>query len=200
MGHQAHDGRIDLRRRVERARANVEQVFDAAVVLNHDRQTAPITATRAGGQALNHFFLQHEVHVADDPGVVQQVEDQRRGDVVWQVAHDPQAVGRGIEAGEVELQRIALVQDEVGLAAKLLVEDRDQVFIEFNHVQLSAAGQQALGQCALARADFQQTVFGLGMDGAQDAVNHASVVQEVLPEALARPVLVMLGHIRVSAI
>ncbi|MDP1086355.1 hypothetical protein Q6245_28725, partial [Klebsiella pneumoniae] len=28
--------------------------------------------------------------------------------------------------------------------------------------------------------------MGIGMDGAQDAVDHASVVQEVLPETLAR--------------
>jgi len=92
------------------------------------------------------------------------------------------------------------MQVEVGLAGELLVEDRDQVLVQFHHVQLAAAGEQALGQRALARADFQQAVFWLGMDGAQDTVDHASVVQEVLPEALARPVLVMLGHIRVSAI
>jgi len=92
------------------------------------------------------------------------------------------------------------VQVEVGFAGELLVEDRDQVLVQFHDVQLPAAGQQALGQRALAWADFQQAVFGLGMDGAQDAIDYASVMQEVLPEALARPVLVMLSHIRVSAI
>ena len=198
--HQAHDGRIDFRRRVERARADVEQVLDAAVVLNHDRQTTPVTTARACGQTLDHFLLQHEVHVADQAGVVQQVKDQRRGDVVRQVADHPQAVRRGIQAVEVELQRVALMQVEVALAGELLVEDRDQVLVQFHHVQLGAAAQQALGQCALARADFQQAVFGLGADGAQDAVDNAGIVQEVLAEALARLVLVLLGHKRVSAI
>ena len=42
--------------------------------------------------------------------------------------------------------------------------------------------------------------FGLGMDGAQDAVDDACIVQEVLAKTLARLVLVLLGHSRVSAI
>ncbi|MNI62765.1 hypothetical protein D3C73_1180980 [compost metagenome] len=200
VGYQAHDGRIDFRRRVERARADVEQVLDPAVVLNHDRQATPVTTTRAGSQALDHFLLQHEVHVADQVRVVQEVKNQRRGDVVRQVADHSQAAWRGIQAVEVELQRIALMQVEVALAGKLLVEDRDQVLVQFHHVELRAAAEQALGQCALARADFQQAVFCLGMNGAQDAVDNAGIVQEVLAKAFARLVLVLLGHKRVSAI
>jgi hypothetical protein len=29
-------------------------------------RAAPVTTARAGGQALDHFLLQHEVHVADE--------------------------------------------------------------------------------------------------------------------------------------
>ncbi|MNT07882.1 hypothetical protein D3C72_1426030 [compost metagenome] len=76
--HQAHDGRINFGGRVERAWAHVEQVFDPAVVLNHDRQPTPVATTRTCCQALDHFLLQHEVHVADQFGIVQQVENQRR--------------------------------------------------------------------------------------------------------------------------
>ncbi|MCY1367601.1 hypothetical protein D9M69_545440 [compost metagenome] len=200
VGYQAHDGRIDFRRRVERARADVEQVLDPAVVLNHDRQATPVATTRAGSQALDHFLLQHEVHIANQVRVVQQVKNQRRGDVVRQVADHAQAARHGIEAVEVELQRIALMQVEVALAGKLLVENRDQVLVQLHHVELRAAAEQALGQCALARADFQQAVFCLGMNGAQDAVDNAGIVQEVLAKAFARLVLVLLGHKRVSAI
>ncbi|MCY1543941.1 hypothetical protein D9M68_797820 [compost metagenome] len=64
-------------------------MLHAAVVLDHDRQPAPVAAAGLGGQALHHFLLQHEVHVADQVRVVQQVEDQRGGDVVRQVAHHP---------------------------------------------------------------------------------------------------------------
>jgi hypothetical protein len=51
--------------------ADVEQVLHAAVVLHHDRQPPPVAATRLGGHALDHFLLQHEVHVADQAGVAE---------------------------------------------------------------------------------------------------------------------------------
>ena len=92
------------------------------------------------------------------------------------------------------------MQVEVVLAGKLLIEDWDQVLVQLHDVELGAAVEQAFGQCALARADFQQAVIGLGVDGTQDAVDDAGIVQEILAEALARPVLVLLAHIRVSAI
>ena len=141
-----------------------------------------------------HFLLQHEVHVADQVGVVQQVEDQRCGNVVWQVADHAQGGGLGAQAGEVELQRVALMQAEIVLAGELLVEDRHQVLVQFDHVELCAAAQQALGQCALSRPDFEQVLARLGMDRSQDAIDDAGVVKKVLAKALARPVLVLLGH------
>ena len=42
--------------------------------------------------------------------------------------------------------------------------------------------------------DLQQALTLAGMDGTEDAVNHPGIVQEVLAEALARAVLVKLGH------
>ncbi|MCY1450662.1 hypothetical protein D9M71_674880 [compost metagenome] len=140
------------------------------------------------------------MHVADQLGIGQQVEDQWRGDVVRQVADHAQAVRRGAQAGEVELQGVALVQAEVVAASELLVEDRHQILVQLDHVKLCAAAQQAFGQGALARADFQHAIARLGVDRAQDAVNDPGIVQEVLAEALARPVLVLLTHSRVSAI
>ncbi|MNJ57861.1 hypothetical protein D3C77_534700 [compost metagenome] len=100
------------------------------------------------------------------------------------------------ETGEVELQRIALVDVEIRPASEAAVEDRDQVQVELHHFQVGAAVQQALGQRALAGADFHQPLAGTRADGAQDAVDHPHVMQEVLAEALAGAVLVV-GHDRV---
>ena len=74
-----------------------------------------------------------------------------------------------------------------------MLQDRHQVAVEFNHVKLGAAVQQAFGQGTLAWANLQHVLAFAGMDGAQDAVNDARVVQEVLAETLARAVLVF-GH------
>ncbi len=132
--------------------------------------------------------------------MAEQVEDQRGRDVVRQVADHLQAAWWHTQLVEVELQRIALVQAEIIAASELVLQDRDQVLVQLDNVQLSATAQQAFGQGALARADFQQVFAGLGVDGAQDAVDDACIVQEVLAEALACPVLVLLVHGRFSAI
>src|SRR5690606_41578194 len=58
----------------ESAGADIEQVLHAAVILNHDRQAAPIAAAGGRGQALDDLLLQHEMHVADQVGMIEQVE------------------------------------------------------------------------------------------------------------------------------
>ncbi len=56
-------------------------------------------------------FCSITVQVADGGAMLQEVEQQRRGDVVGQVARQPQlaaAVGRQLR--EIEIQRIAFMQ------------------------------------------------------------------------------------------
>ena len=125
--------------------------------------------------------------------VVEQVKDQRGRDVVGQVADDAQAVRLCAEATEVELQRVALVQIEVLAPGEFALQDGDQVEVELDDIQMRAAVEQSLGQCALAWADLHQSFTLLGMNRPQDAVNDASVVQEVLAKALACAVLII-GH------
>src|SRR5690606_24237019 len=91
------------------------------------------------------------------------------------------------------LQRIALVQVKVGVGAELVLQDGDQVQVQLDHIQACAAVQQTFGERALTRADFHQALAVARVDGAQDAVDDAGVVQEILAEALARAVLI-LGH------
>ncbi|MNG06556.1 hypothetical protein D3C84_898040 [compost metagenome] len=81
-----------------------------------------------------------------------------------------------------------------------MLQDGNEVQVQLDHIELGAAGQQALGEGALAWADFQQVLARAGVDAAQDAVDHACIVQEVLAEALARAVLVMFGHRRLQAL
>src|SRR5690606_31824854 len=142
---------------------------------------------------LDDFLLQHEMHVADQVGMIEQVENQRGGDVVGQVAHDAQAVCVFTEPGEVELERIPLIHVEVRQAAELALQDRYQVEVELNDIQPCAAVQQALGQGTLARADFHQVFASTRINAPQDAVDHPRIVQKILAKALARAVLVF-GH------
>src|SRR5690606_30141629 len=99
----------------------------------------------------------------------------------------------GVQAREVELQRVALVEVKARIAGELGIEDGDQVEVELDHVQACAAVEQAFGQCALAGADLQQTFTLPGVDGAENAMDDAGIVQKILAEAFARAVLVF-GH------
>ncbi|MNN56089.1 hypothetical protein D3C81_1710000 [compost metagenome] len=122
------------------------------------------------------------------------MEDQRRGDVVRQVADHAQFLAVRRQAVEVELQRIAGVEGEVRVEAEAHLQQGQQVLVQLDHVQLGAAAEQALGKGALAGADFHHVLARARMDGAQDAVDDTGIVQEVLAETLAGAVLVQLGH------
>jgi len=68
---------------------------------------------------------------------------------------------------------------------------RDQIAVKLNHVQGCAAFQQRPGQCAVAGADLDQNFARLRVEGVEDALHDAAVVQEVLAEALFR---LKMGH------
>src|SRR5690606_2267033 len=119
---------------------------------------------------------------------------QRCGNVVGQVADHPQLLARLGQGAEVEFQGVALVQGELRVAAEAGLQHGMQVVIEFDHVKLAAAGEQAFGQGTLARADLDQMLSFARGNAAQDAVDHAVIVQEILTETLARPVWSKFGH------
>ena len=77
---------------------------DRAVRLQHHAQAPVDLAARAGGHAFDDFLLQHEVHVADRRGVLERMEQDRRGQVVGQVADEAESavVGRRSQRGEVD--------------------------------------------------------------------------------------------------
>jgi len=89
------------------------------------------------------------VHVTDQLGVFEQVEDQRGRYVVGQVADDAQAGRLLAEPAEVELQGVALVQVEVLAPGELGLQDGDQVQVELDDIQLGAAVEQPFGEGTL---------------------------------------------------
>src|SRR5690606_19831169 len=136
----------------------------------------------------HHFALQHEQHVADAPALFEQVEDQRRGNVVGQVADDAHLAGRAVDGGEVELEDVGLVQHEAAVAGEAHAQGGREIAVQFDGGEAGVGAQQRPGEGALAGADFHQAFAAARRDGADDAVDDAVVVQEVLAETLARPV------------
>ena len=120
------------------------------------------------------------MHVTDDFGAVGEVEEQRGRDVVGQVTDQPQVAA---DACEVEGERVALM-DGQALRWVLPLQAGDQVTVDFDDVQAVDALQQRLGDGAEARADLDDGIATLRIDGRDDGADDALVDQEVLPKPL----------------
>ena len=171
-------------------RRHIEHLFHLVARLQHDAQAAIVGAVGRGHHAIDHLFLQHEVLVLNHRHMVEQVKQDGRGDVVWQVAHHAQ-LGR-VEAlgqlSEVDLQHIRFGHAQLGVAAQF----SRQVAVDFNHLQVPQALHQRLGQRGPAGANFHHGLPGLGGNGADDVVDDRAVGQKMLAKALAWRVRV--GH------
>ena len=65
------------------------------------------------------------------------------------------------------------------------LQARYQVPVEFDNVELAVAGHQKLGQRALPRANFDQMLIRLRVYRADDPVDNAGILEEVLAEAFS---------------
>ena len=164
----AHDGRIDARRRVEGLGRHVEQVLDLVAPLQHHREPAEGLGARLGGHAVDHFLLQHEHLVDHVRRGGDQVEQDRRRDVVGQVADDADRAAQALgERGEVDLQHVGLDHVEVAAPAQPL----GQVAVELDDGQRVAVRAQRDRHRAQARADLDQALARPRRDRPDDAVD-----------------------------
>ena len=116
--------------------------------------------------------------------VVEQVKDQRGGDVVGQVAHQPEWLG--CQGAEIKAQGIALDQMQPGLVGKPLAKAGGQVTVDLDGREPITMRQQSLGQRGLTGSDFDDVFPRARVDGLDDVVDHMAVGEEVLAEAFAR--------------
>ena len=198
-GHQPHHRRIHLRRGPERARWHLDQRRHLAIGLQHHREPAVDLAALAGGHPLDHFLLQHEVHVSNRLGMVERMEQDRAGQVVGQVSDQPDAGAIAPQLtrqlAEVHLQDIT--RDQTQIAALRLggVRERlQQIAVELDRGERAMPREQRQGQRALAGADLDEVLARLGVDRQNDPIDDAALVQEVLPEVFLGRLVEVLVH------
>ena len=90
--------------------AYVEYEIHFAVVLHHHAEAAVVVLASTRSHAIDDFLLQHKVHVFHDVSKRHQMENQRRGDVVGQVANNTQLLITLTEAGEIKVQGIRFTE------------------------------------------------------------------------------------------
>ena len=182
--HQPHHCRVHLRRRPERSGRYVEQRVHRAVRLQHHAEPAVDLAAGLRAHAVDDLLLQHEDHVVDRRSVVERVEQDRRGQVVGQVADQPQRACVAGQRGEVDLQHVAVDHRQGAVRLRGLRQREDQIAVELDHGQFAVAVEQRKGDRALAGTDLDQAVARLRIHRQHDAVDDAAVVQEVLAQVL----------------
>ena len=178
----AQDRGVDARRRLERLGRHVEQGLDPVAPLQHHREPAVVLVARPRSDPVDHLLLQHEVLVVDGVARLEKVEQDRRRDVVGQVADDAQLSPRrdGGQGREIDVEDVGLDDVEPGRAA----QPRGQVAIELDDRERAAALEQRTGQRTPARADLDEGLTASRIDRIDDPVEHRSVDQEVLAEPL----------------
>ena len=174
-----------LRGRLEGSGTDLEQPLHPDLGSKHDAQAPVVRIPGLRGEARRHLPLQHQVQVEDRRRVRQQPEQQRRGDVVRQVAGDaqpPAALTR--QGGEVELQRVRIVQ-HAARRVEALTQQRHEIAIDLDGIERAGlAREQLAGERTVSGSDLHQVLAGAGVKRAHDAGDHRRVVQEMLAEAL----------------
>ena len=97
LERQPDDGGVDLRRRAKGARGQRQQARHVGLGRGEDRQHAVVLRPRRGREALGHLELQHHRRVHEVGRLArrrQQLEQDRRRDVVGKVAGDPKRARR----------------------------------------------------------------------------------------------------------
>ncbi len=130
--------------------------------------------------------------VLNDVGLLQQVKQNRTGNVVGQIAHHPQLrrlfrceaqrLGQG---HKIHFEDIGLDHVQLGMFTQLT----RQIAVQLNHGQVAQALDQGLGQGGQTRTDFHHDLLRLGRYCSNNFINHTSIGQEMLPKPFASAVL-----------
>jgi hypothetical protein len=99
--HDAHDGRLDVRRRTKVVLAHVHYVVDLGVELYVRGQTRPERGTGLRDEPHRELALEHQYGHAEERPVGQETEDERGRDLVRRVGD------ADVEVGELRLHEIA---------------------------------------------------------------------------------------------
>ena len=142
---EARHGGPDARCGRERARADIEQMFGLEPGREHDGETAVGVAAGRGRDTVDDFLLQHHVQVVDVFVGGGDVKQQRRGDVVGQVADDAQPVAaHARQRREVEFERVGDVQLEGLGCAPARAQLRGEVPVDLDGIQRAGAGRSGV--------------------------------------------------------
>ncbi len=172
---------MDVRRRREGARRQREEILNAGVELSGRGEQAIVATAGLGGNAVGDFALNHDNGSIDDRMMVEEVQQDRRGYVVGEIADDGEFFAAS-EAGEISREEV-LGDDLDGICQfEMLLQVASQDGVEFDSDEaMSTAGKQIRNR-SFAGTDFDHCRSGDVAQGVDDGKRGGGVGEEILSE------------------
>lgn len=192
---ERHQCGADFGRRAECFAGNAQDKFRASVDLRDDGEIAELFRPRFRGEAKGDFLLNDDVNLIDPVRERKEVVENRRGDVVRQVAVDADAPAGG-DRGEIGFQDIAGNDREIREFFREALKACQEQRIQFDCVDCGTSGGKVLGHFPVAGADFNPAVRAVrcnhralgrvrrDTDGARDLFAPAGIRKEMLAKTL----------------
>ena len=144
---------------------------------------------RFGYHAFGHFLLDHDDDALDGKLLFQELHDDRRRDIVGQIGTDREGLVIH-DFFDVDAQDVAVDDAHVVIVFQGLVEDGQQMVVQFDSRDGCARFGQGLGQGADARPDFQDRIalpdFGSVGNVVDDGVTDEEILAQLLIHAQAK--------------
>ena len=178
----------DAWHRAERPGRQAQNSGCACPERGHHRKRAVARRARLRGHPVGHFALQHEDGVVDRllASNAQHLQQDRRRDVVRQIADDPDRAASGSGPGELAHGPRNIDREEIGIlnvdrGGRARTQLCGETRIDFDPDNTRPGLGERPGQRAAARPDFEKAVVGRWCDGVDD-LRDPGRLEEVLAE------------------
>ena len=136
-----------------------------------------------GHHAFGHFLLDHDDDALDRQLLFQQLHDNRRRNIVWQIGTDREGLVIH-DFFDIDAQDIAVNDAHVIIVFQRLVEDGQQMIVQFDSRHSRSRFSQGLGQRADTRPDFQDRVAFTDAGCVGNIVDDGVADEEILAQLL----------------
>ena len=154
------------------------------VELHADGQKAHLA--RSGQDAFRYLSLDHDHQQLWPSGGLQEVTDGGGGDVVGQIGDDLVGHSWGNQFYEVGTEYVRFHDFDIGEWGEGLSQDFDQAVVQLDCHDVTRLLRQWAGQYPKTRTHLNDMISGSQVCGGDYFASDAFIVEEILPQALAR--------------
>ena len=180
-----HHFRLDFRAWDERAGRDAKCRAHLRGELRQHRQRAVDLAPGRRNQTFDHLALQRQHHAGEAAALRQRRCQDRRRDVVGQVANQNCRRTRTQERGEVHRQHVGFDDVDLRQRRELRAQPLSEISIHLDQPDFVGALDKQLRQGPQAGTDLDDA-FGVWAGKPHDALGNLRIGEEVLPEPLPR--------------